>query len=173
MGMSVLKVVYFPDVPLTQKADVVELFDRDLHQLAEDMFETMHEYKGVGLAAPQIGLTKRMFVLQEPEGPEMCLVNPRIVSQEGREEGEEGCLSMPEVYAQVPRSTHIAVHAQDLDGNDVELEASDFLARIIQHENDHLDGILFPERLDIFTRQEKLLDWEAVRQRMLAEQSES
>ena len=171
--MSVLKVVYFPDDPLNQKAGAVELFNRELHKLADDMFETMHKYKGVGLAAPQIGLTKRMFVLQEPDGPEICLSNPKIVSQEGREEGEEGCLSMPEVYAQVPRATYVAVQAQDLDGNEVEFEANDFLARIIQHENDHLDGILFPERLDIFTRQEKLLEWEVVRQRMLAEQTES
>ena len=155
--MSVLRVVYFPDDPLTQKADAVEIFDRELQKLADDMFETMHEYKGVGLAAPQIGLTKRMFVLQEPEGPEMCLINPKIVSQEGREEG----------------ATYVAVQAQNLDGNEVEFEANDFLARIIQHENDHLDGILFPERLDIFTRQEKLQEWEVVRQRMLTEQTES
>ncbi len=170
--MSVLRVVYFPDDPLTQKAHPVETFDRALHTLAEDMLETMHEHKGVGLAAPQVGLDKRLFVLQEPEGPEMVFVNPRIVDQDGREEGEEGCLSIPEVYAQVMRATWVAVKAQDLDGNDISLEAADFLARIIQHETDHLDGVLFPERLDIFTRQEKLLEWEAVRERMLAEQQE-
>jgi peptide deformylase len=172
--MSLLKVVYFPDDPLTQKADPVESFDRALHTLAEDMLETMHEYKGVGLAAPQIGLSSRLFVMRAgPEEPEMCLVNPRIVEQEGREAGEEGCLSMPEVYAQVPRATYVAVEAQDLDGNDIEIEAEGFLARIIQHEYDHLDGILFPERLDIFTRREKLLEWNEVRERMLAEELEA
>lgn len=171
--MSVLKILYFPDDPLTLKATRVETFDRVLQRLAEDLFETMHEYKGVGLAAPQIGQSRRLFVLQEPDGPEMCLVNPKILAQEGREEGEEGCLSIPEVYAQVPRATYVAVEAQDLDGNGLELEANDFLARIIQHECDHLDGILFPERLDIFTRQEKLEEWNAVRERMLVEQMES
>lgn len=171
--MSVLKVVYFPDDPLTKKARSVEIFDRALHCLAEDMLETMHEYKGVGLAAPQVGESRRLFVLQEPDGPEICFVNPRIVSQEGRAEGEEGCLSMPEVYAQVPRATYVAVEAQDLDGKKLEIEAHDFLARIIQHECDHLDGILFPERVDIFTRQEKLEEWNAVRERMLVEQMES
>jgi len=170
--MSVLKVVYYPDDPLKEKAVPVTIFDRDLHTLGVNMLETMHEYKGVGLAAPQIGLSKRLFVLQEPEGPEMCLVNPRIVSQEGKAEGEEGCLSMPEVYAQVPRATHICVEAQDLDGNEIQLEAFDFLARIIQHETDHLDGVMFPERLDIFTRQEKLEQWGTVRERMMAESLE-
>lgn len=171
--MSVLKVVYFPDDPLTQLSKPIETFDRALHTLADNMFDTMHEYRGVGLAAPQIGRALRMFVLQEPEGPEMCIINPVILAQEGREEGEEGCLSMPEVYAQVPRATYLSVKAQDLDGNDVEFEANDFLARIIQHEYDHLDGILFPERLDIITRQEKLAEWNAVRERMLTEQLES
>jgi peptide deformylase len=80
---------------------------------------------------------------------------------------------MPEIYAQVPRATFITVEAQDIDGEKIELEAGDFLARIIQHECDHLDGILFPERLDIFTRQEKLEEWNTVRERMLVEQTES
>lgn len=167
--MALLQVVYFPDDPLTQKADPVETFDDALSQLVDNMLETMHEFKGVGLAAPQIGLKKRLFVLQEPEGPEMYFVNPRIISAEGREEGEEGCLSMPEVYAMVPRATQIAVEAQDLSGETFTVEAADFLARIIQHENDHLNGILFPERLDIFSRQEKLQEWEVVRRRMDAE----
>lgn len=171
--MSLLKVIYFPDDPLTQKAAPVETFDQTLHELAQDMLETMHEYKGVGLAAPQIGHGIRLFVFQEPEGPEICVVNPKIVTQEGRQNGEEGCLSMPEIYAQVPRATFITVEAQDIDGEKIELEAGDFLARIIQHECDHLDGILFPERLDIFTRQEKLEEWNTVRERMLVEQTES
>lgn len=167
--MAVLQVVYYPDDPLTQKATPVDVFDEKLSQLVENMFETMHEYKGVGLAAPQIGFGKRIFVLQEPEGPEMCFVNPIILNAEGREEGEEGCLSMPEIYAQVPRAVEIMVEAQDLSGVTFTIEASDFLARIVQHEYDHLDGILFPERLDIFSRQEKLQEWEVVRRRMEAE----
>lgn len=167
--MSLLQVVYFPDTPLTQKASPVETFDAKLEQLVADMLETMHHYQGVGLAAPQIGVSQRIFVLQEPEGPEMYMINPRIRDMEGREEGEEGCLSMPEVYAMVPRATDLVVEFQDAAGASHELEAKDFLARIIQHENDHLDGILFPERLDIFTRQEKLQEWEVIRQRIDAE----
>ncbi len=167
--MAELRVIYYPDDPLTQKARPVDSFDAALSKLAEDMLETMHTYKGVGLAAPQIGLSKRIFVLQEPDGPEMCLVNPQIVSMEGKEMGEEGCLSMPEVYAQVPRATEIVVQAQDPSGDDIELAATDFLARIIQHETDHLDGILFPERVDIITRQSVLEEWNAVRERMMTE----
>ncbi|PCJ62771.1 MAG: peptide deformylase [Candidatus Hydrogenedentota bacterium] len=167
--MAEFQIVYYPDDPLTQKAHSVESFDAALGKLVEDMLETMHAYKGVGLAAPQIGKSKRLFVLQEPDGPEICLVNPEIVSMEGKELGEEGCLSMPEVYAQVPRATEIAVKAQDVSGSDMEFEAVDFLARIIQHETDHLNGILFPQRLDIITRQEKLEEWNAVRERMLAD----
>jgi peptide deformylase len=170
--MALLHVVYYPDDPLTQKATAIDKFDADLTRLAEDMLETMHEYKGVGLAGPQIGKSQRIFVLQEPEGPEMVFVNPRIVGMEGREEGEEGCLSMPEIYAMVPRATEVQIEFQDVDGKTYELESGDFLARIIQHENDHLDGILFPERLDIFTRQEKLSEWEVVRRRMDSETEE-
>jgi len=168
--MPVLNLVYFPDDPLTQKADPVESFDKKLTTLADDMLETMHASQGVGLAAPQIGLSKRLFVLQEPEGEEMVLVNPEILTMEGKEAGEEGCLSMPAVYADVPRATRIEVKAQDLEGNWTEFEASNFLARIIQHEYDHLDGILFPERLDIISRQEKLAQWAEVREQMMSEE---
>ena len=86
--MALLQLLYYPDDPLTQKADPVEVFDDKLSELVDDMIETMQEYKGVGLAAPQIGLSKRVFVLQEPDGPQMCFINPRITMAEGREEGE-------------------------------------------------------------------------------------
>jgi peptide deformylase len=167
--MSVLNLVYFPDDPLTQKANPVEAFDKKLESLAADMLETMHLKQGVGLAGPQIGLSKRIFVLQEPEGEEMILINPEIITMEGKESAEEGCLSMPQIYADVPRATRIEVKAQDLTGEWREFEAANFLARIIQHEYDHLDGILFPERLDIITRQEKLTQWAEVREKMMSE----
>ena len=121
--MSLLQVVYFPDDPLTQKASPVETFDAKLEQLVADMLETMHHYQGVGLAAPQIGISQRIFVLQEPDGPEMYMINPRLLDMEGREEGEEGCLSMPEVYAMVPRATDLLVEFQDAAGESHELEA--------------------------------------------------
>ena len=106
--MSVMKVVYYPDDPLTQKADPVERFDKKLEELVCNMLDTMHEYKGVGLAAPQVGLKKRLFVLQEePEADELYFINPVIEEMDGNEVGEEGCLSMPEIYGDVPRATYI------------------------------------------------------------------
>lgn len=169
--MAVRKLIYFPDDPLTQRAQPVDVFGDKLQRLVDDMIETMIASEGVGLAAPQIGLGKRLFVLREPDQEPMAFVNPEIVSMEGREEGEEGCLSMPGVYAQVPRATQLLIRAQDPAGDPFELEAADFLARIIQHETDHLNGILFPERLDIITRQEKLEEWARRREQLLAEQA--
>ncbi|MEK7793842.1 MAG: peptide deformylase [Candidatus Hydrogenedentota bacterium] len=165
--MAILDLVYFPDDPLTKVARPVERFDAKLAELAESLLETMHAYEGVGLAAPQVGRSIRMFVLREPEGAEMCLVNPELSGLEGREEGEEGCLSMPKIYAQVPRATKVNVTARDLDGGPLEFEAANFLARIIQHETDHLNGILFPERLDVFTRQAVLDEWGRMRPELL------
>ena len=172
--MSVMKVVYYPDDPLTQKADPVEKFDKKLEQLIGDMLDTMHEYKGVGLAAPQVGLKKRLFVLQEtPESDEMYFINPVIEEMEGSEVGEEGCLSMPEIYGDVPRATYVRLSGQDLSGDSYEMEADGFLARIIQHEYDHINGIMFPERLDIITRQDKFHEWAEIRDRIVEERQGS
>lgn len=171
--MSVMKVVYYPDDPLTQKADPVERFDKKLEQLVGDMLDTMHAYKGVGLAAPQVGLKKRLFVLQEdPEAEEMYFINPVIEEMDGNEVGEEGCLSMPEIYGDVPRSTYVRLTAQDLSGESYEMEAEGFLARIIQHEFDHINGVMFPERLDIITRQDKFQEWSEIRDRIIAKRQE-
>ena len=165
--MSVLNIVYFPDDPLTKKAEPVTLFGPELEEFAANMLETMHAYDGVGLAAPQVGRSQRLFVLQEPDGEEMCLVNPEILERDGGEEGEEGCLSMPTIYTMVSRATRIRVQARDVHGKPLELEATDFLARIIQHEYDHLEGILFPQRVDIITRQSLFEEWAEVRERMM------
>lgn len=170
--MAVLDLVYYPDDPLTLKASPVTKFGKDLESVVADMFETMHAYEGVGLAAPQIGRSERFFVLRVPgeqEGEEMCFVNPEISDEEGEEEGEEGCLSIPRVYAMVTRATRVLVKAQDVHGEPFELEAQDFLARIILHEYDHLQGIVFPDRLDIITRQATLEEWAVVREELLAE----
>lgn len=170
--MAVLDLVYYPDNPLMLKAGPVTKFDGDLESVVADMFETMHAYEGVGLAAPQIGRSERFFILREPgepEGEEMCFVNPEISGEEGAEEGEEGCLSIPRVYAMVTRATRVIVKAQDVHGKPFELEARDFLARIILHEYDHLEGVSFPDRLDIITRQSTLEEWAGVRKELLAE----
>jgi len=169
--MAVRKIVYFPDDPLTLKARPVEIFGEKVQRLVEEMLETMHAHDGVGLAAPQIGLRRRVFVLQEPDADPIAFVNPEIVSMEGEAEGEEGCLSMPGIYAKVPRATRLLVRAQEPTGEAFEMEAEDFLARIIQHETDHLNGILFPERLDLLTRQDKLEEWARRREQLLAEQT--
>ena len=165
--MSVRNIVLYPDDPLTKTAAPVESFDAGLAELVADMFETMETYEGVGLAGPQVGVSKRLLVLRDPEsGKEMCLVNPEIAEAEGREEGEEGCLSLPQLFAMVPRATRIQVRAQDIEGNPLEFEACDFLARIIQHETDHLNGTIFLDRLDILTRQVKIAEWEAIRRNL-------
>ena len=161
--MATLNLVYYPDDPLTQTAEPVRIFTPELARLAENMLETMHAYDGVGLAAPQVGIGKRLFVLHEPDGRGMCLVNPTVTEHAGEEEGEEGCLSMPTIYAMVTRPAHVRVQAQDIEGNALDFEADGFLARVIQHEYDHLEGVLFPERLDIITRQGKYQEWAEAR----------
>ena len=166
--MSVLNVVLYPDDPLTRSAAPVDSFTPELMDLAANMFETMYAFEGVGLAAPQVGLTKRLFVLHEPEGQKMCLVNPEILEREGEESGQEGCLSLPEIYIHVPRATRIAVRAQNIEGETLEFEARDFLARIIQHELDHLDGIIFLDRVDVLTRHAMIQEWQDIRSRLLA-----
>ena len=161
--MATLKIVYYPDKVLTRKAVPVTDFGPELEAFAQDMLETMEESEGVGLAAPQVGVSRRLLVLCEPECEPMCLVNPEILESEGREYGEEGCLSLPQMYARVPRATRIRVRAQDVHGELIEFEANDFLARIVQHECDHLEGIVFPDRLDVFSREELIEQWEVVR----------
>jgi len=164
--MAVRNIVLYPDAPLLDKAEPINEIGPEIAALAEDMIETMHAYEGVGLAGPQIGLSKRIFVMHEPEKSPRCLINPEILEREGEEFGEEGCLSIPRVYAQVPRATRLNVRALDERGKVVEFEAVGFGARIIQHEYDHLEGICFPDRLDILTRSEKLSEWEEVRAEM-------
>ena len=171
--MSVLNVVLYPDDPLTRKAEPFAEIGPEVARLAVDMLETMQAHDGVGLAGPQVGLAKRIFVMRPPEGEAKCLVNPEIVTMEGCVEGEEGCLSMPRVFSDcVPRASFIEVKALDETGTPVHFEARDFEARIIQHEYDHLDGILFPDRLDIISREALLQEWKVVRAEiMVAEEA--
>ncbi|MBM3288995.1 MAG: peptide deformylase [Candidatus Hydrogenedentes bacterium] len=167
-AMSVLSVVLYPDDPLTKVAAPIEHVGPKVRQLVEDMFETMYEYEGVGLAGPQVGVAKRIFVLHEPDGAKMCLINPELSELEGQEDGQEGCLSLPEIYVQVPRATRLRVRALDETGARVDFEAEGFLARIIQHEYDHLNGTIMLDRVDVLTRHAKLQEWDDVRGRLLA-----
>lgn len=162
--MAILDLVLYPDDPLTQVAEPYDGVGPDMQALAADMLETMHFYEGVGLAGPQVGLAKRVFVYMDPDtGEEFCLVNPEILESEGLQRGEEGCLSLPRLYAEVPRAERVRVRGLDASGNLREFDAEGYIARIIQHELDHLNGVIFLDRLDILTRQDKYREWEAIR----------
>ncbi len=139
----------------------VERFDAKLKQLAEDMFETMYEAEGIGLAAPQVGVAKRLFVMdiREPDVEPLAVVNPVIVEREGTELGEEGCLSIPGLIGAVERSLNVVMEGLDLDGNPIRVEAKDLHARCIQHEIDHLDGVLFIDHLSPIKRKMLLSKW--------------
>ena len=149
--MSLLQIRLYPDAVLRVRCPEVTIFDRELTRLAEDMVETMYRAPGVGLAAPQVGVEKRLAVVDvsvgEEEGQLLVLVNPEIKEESGNEGDSEGCLSIPGFTEKVNRPTWIRVAAQDLEGREVEIEANDLVARAICHEIDHLDGILFIDRL--------------------------
>ncbi len=149
--MAILPIRLYPDPVLRIATEPVARFDEELAQLAKDMVETMHAAPGLGLAAPQVGVSLRLAVVDlsvgKDEGALTVLVNPRILSREGEEIDEEGCLSIPEFTAKLGRPTRIQVAAQDLGGETFELDAEGTTARAICHEVDHLDGVLFVDHL--------------------------
>lgn len=144
-------ILIYPDPFLLKKAGHVSRVDDKVRELIRDMFETMRAASGVGLAAPQIGVGKRVIVLDvspvDEKAAPLALVNPEIVESRGQAEGTEGCLSLPGVEGVVPRAEFVLVKAQDEQGRPLQLPASGFLARALQHEIDHLDGILFIDRI--------------------------
>jgi peptide deformylase len=150
------QIVKYPDPILQRPTDKVTGFDDELRALADDMFESMYKAVGIGLAAPQIGVGRRITVIdlsnKKNPGDRIVLVNPEIVHKEGRQVEEEGCLSLPEIREKVSRAAKVKVKAQDLDGNWFEMEGEELLARAFQHEIDHLDGILFPWRVSALKR---------------------
>ncbi len=133
------------DPILRKKSRTVEKFDDRLKTLIEDMYETMDNAQGVGLAAPQIGILKRLIVIDDNEQTRTALINPEIVEKDGSEVSYEACLSVPEKQGEVERATHIVVDYVDADNNKKQLEAKDMLARILQHEIDHLNGVLYTD----------------------------
>lgn len=144
------KIMVFGNQILREKAANVAIFDQELKKLVQNMFETMYKARGIGFAAPQIGISKRVMILDitDQEGPKLALINPVIVSKSRLTEiEEEGCLSVPGIRGNVVRAKKIQVRAFDPDGKPLEFSASNLLARVIQHEMDHLDGILFTDRL--------------------------
>lgn len=151
-----LKVRHYPDPILSKPAKPVKKIDAELLGLIKDMFETMYEEHGVGLAAPQIGESLRLCVINCTENHdksgEIVLINPKIIEMSGEEVDEEGCLSVPGIRSKVARAAHVKVKAFDVKGNEFEGEGDGLLARAFQHEIDHLDGKLFIERLGFASR---------------------
>lgn len=155
--MALRDIVLYPDKVLEQECEPVEEVDDSIRELVDDMIETMYDARGVGLAAPQIGILKRITVIDPTAGEEgdddlHVFINPEIVETEGHLTWEEGCLSIPGVYENVDRSARIKVRALDRNGEPFELEATELLSVAIQHEIDHLDGVLFLDHLSRLKR---------------------
>ena len=144
-----LRIIFYPDPRLKKASAPVTAFDEDLKALAARMFELMRASRGVGLAAPQVGLNIRLFVMNptgEP-GDDRVYVNPVLSEAEGSETAEEGCLSLPGIHVEVDRSKTLRIQAQDLDGKPIDQVETGYLARIWQHETDHLNGTMLTDRM--------------------------
>jgi peptide deformylase len=150
------EVVKWPDPVLEKPGETVTVFDAKLKRLVEEMFDSMYAAQGIGLAAPQIAISQRITVIdvsfkKNPE-EKIVLINPEIVESEGKQVEEEGCLSLPEIREKVQRAEWVKVRAQDENGDWFEIEGTELLARAMQHEIDHLDGVLFIDRLSRLKR---------------------
>src|SRR5215210_9528816 len=149
--MAVLEITELPERVLKELGTPVESFDAELERLVADMFETMYAAEGVGLAAPQVGLSLRLFVM-DCEGLKLVAANPEILSAEGEQEGEEGCLSVGKIHAPLRRPLRVRLRAQDARGHWFEREAEGLAARCFLHETDHCDGKLFIDHLSPLRR---------------------
>jgi peptide deformylase len=152
--MAILEILEFPDPRLRNKAQRVDVVDGALRQLIADMFETMYAAPGIGLAASQVNVHKRLLVIDisEERNQPLAFINPEIVTRDGDEESEEGCLSVPGIFEKVKRAERITVRALDRNGIAFEMKAEGLLAVCIQHEMDHLDGKLFVDYLSELKR---------------------
>ena len=159
-----MKITEYPAKVLNAMGDPIEVFDGELARLCGDMFETMYAEEGVGLAAPQVGLSLRLFVM-DCAGIKLVAANPEILNAEGEQAGEEGCLSVGKVHSPLKRAARATLRAQDVKGEWYEREAEELAARCFQHETDHCDGILFINRLTplkrnmVVKRFQKLKAW--------------
>jgi peptide deformylase len=163
--VAILDIRLYGDPVLKERSAPVTVFDRQLARFGADLLETMRAAHGVGLAAPQVGVLRRMFAYdlgeneQTGEHPHGVLVNPRVTHREGEQHGEEGCLSMPGLYFELTRAEKVWVAAQDLTGQPLDLTGEGMLARCFQHEIDHLDGVLFIDLLPRGERKKALRAW--------------
>ena len=153
--MAILDILHYPDTRLRTKATPVKEVDSKIQTIIDDMFETMYDAPGIGLAATQVNIHKQIVVIDisKEKNEPLCLINPKIVEKEGEEVSEEGCLSVPEYFADVKRAEKIKVQALDRNGKEIEIESDDFLAICIQHELDHLQGKLFVDYLSPMKQQ--------------------
>jgi peptide deformylase len=148
---KIYEIVKYPDPVLAKKGEPITVFDDKLKTLVDDMFESMYEAQGIGLAAPQIGISQRLAIIdtsfrKKPED-KIVLINPEIIEREGSQYEEEGCLSLPDIRDKVKRAAKVKVRAQDANGKWFEMEGEELLSRAFQHEIDHLDGVLFIDRI--------------------------
>jgi peptide deformylase len=163
--LAILDIRMYGEPVLREHAAPVTVFDEQLARLGADLLETLHAAHGAGLAAPQVGVLRRMFAYDVGEDPDTgehphgVLVNPAITASEGEQHGEEGCLSMPGLYFELTRAEKIWVSAQDLSGQHLDLTGEGLLARVFQHEIDHLDGVLFIDLLPRSERKQALRLW--------------
>jgi peptide deformylase len=149
--MALMEIAEFPERVLKEVGEPVEKFDAGLEKLVADMFETMYAEEGVGLAAPQVGLSLRLFVM-DCEGIKLVAANPEILSAEGEQKGEEGCLSVGKIHSPLKRAARVRLRAQDVQGRWFEREAEGLAARCFLHETDHCDGHLFLDHLSPLRR---------------------
>ncbi len=161
--MTLLPIHLLGSPILRQRATEVEDVDDEVRELVQNLFDTMHADSGIGLAANQVGIARRVAVVQTEEDDPVVLIDPVILEREGKVRGEEGCLSIPDIFADVDRSQRVVVETASLDGERVQVEATDLLARVIQHEIDHLDGVLFLDHLSPLKRRMLLQKWRRLR----------
>src|SRR5580698_1112346 len=151
-----LEIVKYPDPVLERPAEPVTEFNQELAKFVDDMFESMYAAKGIGLAAPQVGVSKRITVVdlsfKEKPQDKIVLINPEITVREGKQYEEEGCLSLPDIREKVTRAAKVTVRAQNVKGDWFEMDGEELLSRAFQHEIDHLDGILFFRRVSALKR---------------------
>ena len=152
----VLKILKYPEPILSQRGEPVTEFNDELKKLIADMFETTYASNGIGLAAPQVGISKRLTVIdlslgKDPE-QKLVLINPEILTSEGKQYEEEGCLSFPEIHEKVSRAAKVRIRAQNENGEWFEMDGEELLSRCFQHEIDHLDGVLFIFRMSALKR---------------------
>jgi len=152
----ILKIVKYPEPVLSQPGEPVTKFDDKLRKFVADLFETMYAAQGIGLAAPQVAVSKRVTVIDLSMGKDpkqkLVLINPEIIFREGKQYEEEGCLSFPEIREKIQRAFKVSIRAQDENGKWFEMDGEELLSRAFQHEIDHLDGVLFLKRMSPLKR---------------------